>query len=103
MRQLEVRAEDRMVRLNPFLSGLFINLLTGFAASLREIDPGAVLRFERQGGKSRIFSCDREVPINPFVERLLDDLLLVLLKSMNAVEPHAKVIFIVLPDPASAP
>ena len=87
MRTLKILAAGRTITTNSFYSTLVVNLLVGFAASLKNVDPLAELRFECLEQSCSVFCEDRQVEMKPFVESLLSDVLMTLILRLHDADP----------------
>ena len=88
MRTLKVQAAGRNITANSFYSTLIVNLLVGFTASLKDVDPLAELRFECHEQNCRVFCENEPVEMKPFVESLLADVMMALILRLNDVDPN---------------
>ena len=88
VRTLKILAAGRTITTNSFYSTLVVNLLVGFAASLKNVDPLAELRFECHEQSCSLFCENGPVEMKPSVESLLADVLMTLILRLNEVDPN---------------
>ena len=98
MRILEILANGRKISTNSFYSALIVNLLIGFSASLKHVDPMAELRFECHEQRCSLLCQGEPIELKPFVESLLADVTMTLILRLNEVDPDDRVEFFIGPD-----
>jgi hypothetical protein len=87
VRTLKVQAAGHNITTNSFYSTLIVNLLVGFAASLKNVDPLAELRFESHEQNCSAYCENEPVEMKPLVESLLADVMMTLILRLNEVDP----------------
>jgi hypothetical protein len=98
VRILEILANGRTITANGFYSALIVNLLVGFSASLKKVDPLAELRFECHEQKCNLLCQGEPIELKPIVESLLADVTMTLILRLNDVDPDDRVEFFIGPD-----
>ena len=98
VRTLKIVAAGRNITANNFYSTLIVNLLVGFAASLKNVDPLAELRFECREQNCSVFCENEPIEIKPSVESLLADVLMTVILRLNEIDPSDAVEFFIGQD-----
>ena len=98
VRTLKIVAAGRNVTANNFYSTLIVNLLVGFAASLKNVDPLAEMRFECREQSCNLFCENEPIELKPSVESLLSDVLMTVILRLDEIDPNDAVEFYIGQD-----